>query len=416
MNQFVFLLLMAAFFADTAYGAVLYTGIIGLTLPNIVMYLALILLISAAASRGQLTRIRVPGFSYLVIILTAVSLSLLYNRLLGTFRLDFIDKVRYAKGFVFEPIVLYTISFLLVRSRSQGLRFLAIFSIVIGILNLLTLVFAALHISLLTRNPLYSEAGRFVGFSGNPNKTSYVLCVFVGFQYYFMKYYPAKWLKMLFGFLILCGIGTIMLSGSRGGLVGIVLLWLMLLYIWRDYKLLLVLPAIFLPLFIIVMLATGNEAFHAALVRFAEVGSGDANAATAGRSEIWAELFDYYLSSGVGILIGSGFGVAQFFGIGARAHNMYLQMLVEFGALGLLFWLAALIGALRFITKYRTRDLATERFKQTIFSCMCVVMAAWMFTSLVGVMQLLGFVFGLATATLVYRPKQKQIVRKKFIG
>ncbi|MAF84696.1 MAG: hypothetical protein CL797_11435, partial [Chromatiales bacterium] len=354
MNQFVFLVLMAAFFADTLYQGKLYTGIVGLTIPNVAMYLTVIILISVAIVRGQLGKIRIPGMPFLVVILMAVTLSLIYTGLAGDLRINLIEKLRYAKSFVVEPILLYSISFLFVQNRSQGFRFLAIYCAVIGVLNMLTLAGAELNIALFSQESFYSSGGRFAGFSGNPNKTAYVLCVSMAFQYFFMKHYKSKFIKIIFGVLMLCSVGTMIISGSRGGVVGLFILWFMLLYIWRDYKLLLALPVILLPAFISLMLVAGNEAILAALNRFAEVGGGDVFAATAGRSEIWVALLEHYMSSGIGILIGSGFGVAEFFGIGARAHNMYLQMLVEFGAIGFIFWMFMLVKALRFVAKMRS--------------------------------------------------------------
>jgi hypothetical protein len=70
-----------------------------------------------------------------------------------------------------------------------------------------------------------------------------------------------------------------------------------------------------------------------------------------------------------------------------------------------------LVKALRFVAKMRSTDEVMERFRQTILTSMCVVMAAWVFSSMAGVLQLLGLLFGLSVATLMCKQKSARAIK-----
>lgn len=384
-------------------------GVTGLSLQNIVMYLAAIVLVSIAASRGSLGRVHIPGFWYLVVIAIVVTMSVVLVGQYGAVKVDFLTNAKSAKNFVVDPFLLYMMSFLLVQNERQGMKFLSIFVMVLGLINLISLAMAALNISVATGSELYEGDSRFAGFTGNANKTAYLLCAVFPIQYFFARFARTKAVRWGCIILMLGAVVTVLLSGSRGGLLGLGVVAFLTARLWGDYKRLVIIPAIVLPIAMAVMIAAENDYVIRAWERIALLGSEDLTIATSSRADIWAALLDAYVSSARSVLIGNGYGVTPYIGFGARSHNFYLMILVEFGAIGFALWLMSIFRAVWYVKWIKVGDQKTEKLKKSILICMYLILISWIFTTLVGVQELLGMLFGLSIAVLISKPKRQSV-------
>lgn len=410
MISAIFFLLMAAFVQDLVY-PIGNTGLVGLTIQNIVLYCAAAILVAVSASTGRLRSIRIPGVMFLLMIALFVSVSVVYVSYAGAIPVSLLENARIAKTLIFEPILLYLISFLLVRNPRQGLKYLAIFVAIIGLINILTLMTSVFGLNPLNVGAHYLDKGRFAGLAGNPNKTAYVLCIVFAFIYFFMKKTTKRRVKIFYVILLAFIPITIVLTGSRGGVLGLLVVMIFLAKIWRDQKLLVYIPSIIGPIVFLLLWMTENEYLIQAVDRFFLLGADDLSTVTSSRTEIWSALFEIYLSGVISMFVGVGFGVVQFIGFGARAHSMYIQVLVEFGAIGLMVWLVGMWRSRRFVIRQRSADPSMEYLRRTILVCLYVVAIAWLFTSLIGVLGIIGMIFGLATATLILQVNRNQAVR-----
>ncbi len=411
MANTIFFLLMAAFVQDLVY-PIANTGFVGLTIQNVVLYCAAVVLIAAAASSGRLGAIRFPGLTYLLLIFLGVVVSLVYVSYSGAVPFTWLENARTAKTLIFEPILLYSVSFLLIRNEEQGLRYLSIFLVILALVNVFSLVISVFNINLPNMNAHYFDKGRFAGFAGNPNKTAYVLCIAFAYLYFFMKQTRKRRLRVFYVALLASIPLTILLTGSRGGLLGLIIVAVLLARLWGDYKSLVILPAVVVPIVIVLLVAMENDYMLHALDRFMLFGAADATTVSSSRTDIWLALLDVWSSSFTSIVIGIGYGVSQFVGFGARAHNMYLQMLVEFGVVGLLIWLAGIWGARRFLIRYRAAGVRRGLLRRTTLACLYVLMVAWVFTSLINVLGIIALIFGLVTAALIQKPATRRATRR----
>ena len=144
--------------------------------------------------------------------------------------------------------------------------------------------------------------------------------------------------------------------------------------------------------------------------------SADLSTATSSRIAIWSNLFDVYSSNVRSILIGNGYGVWAFVGMGARAHNLYIMVLVEFGAIGLILWLVSLGRAVRYVKGLKLRDEKQVMLKGSVLISMYLLLVTWVFTTLIGVGELIGFLMGLSLAVLTVNPKRKRTLSHQTIS
>ncbi|MCP4926371.1 MAG: O-antigen ligase family protein [Gammaproteobacteria bacterium] len=415
MIETIFFVLMATFIQGQIF-PLDNLGITGISPQNITIYLSVILLVSIVASRGQLGRIHVRGISYLVVIFIVVVISVAFLDIYGRAPIDLIDNARSVKNFVFEPFLLYALSFVFVQNRRLGMRYLAIFAAVVGTINIVWLTLASLNINPTVVSDYYESQGRFAGFTGNSNQTAYFLCAFFPIQYFFAKNSKKKINKYFYYFAILSTVLTVLLSGSRGGLIGLIIVAILTARLWGDYKRLVFMPAIVMPIIVSLLFALENDYIVKMLQRMVLLGSGDSTVATSSRIDIWLALLDVYTSNVRSMLIGNGYGISEYIGFGARAHNLYIMILVEFGAIGLILWLVLLRKVVRFIKRLKVYDEKQMMLKKSILITLYLLLVTWIFTTLTAVVGLIGLLFGLTVAVLVSEPNREKEVKLQPAG
>jgi len=393
-------MLLGAFVIDTLF-PVRLTSFIGLTVTNVALFLGALVLVVTDVASGTLARKNMIGVMPAAIILLAVVLGLMYARLTGIVDEPLIDHIRSAKSFVMEPVLLYGMAFLLVTTREQGERYLLLLVVVLGALNLVSVVAAQFGLEIYRVADSYvtedAEARRLAGFTGNPNKTAYLTCILVAFQYYFYKFHRSPVVKIVMATLMVGGLIVVLLTGSRGGLLVLVVVVMALAYRLRDMRVIYA-TAVMVPLLIVVLLATGSTLLENAFNRITMLSSGGVAQFTSGRDQIWSMLLSDYSASALGMLFGNGYGAASYMGMKAEPHNIYLKVLVEFGIVGLTFFLYFIFLMFRRIATLKL-DVGVT-LKSSVLAAGSVVVVAWFFTTLVGVLDLIWFTLGIAIATL----------------
>lgn len=362
---------------------------------------------------GRLSRKKFTGVGFAIVIAIAVFLSLLYAQYYGVYDGTFLDNFRKAKSFVFEPVLLYGLAFLLIDTREQGERYLLYFVIALGMLNFVSAVAVQYGFEVYRAYGIYDSEDegkkRLAGFTGNPNKTAYLTCILIAFQYYFYKFHKSKIIKYLMAALMVGGLIVVLLTGSRGGLLMLAVVIIGLAYKLRDMKVIYA-AVISIPLLVVVLLSTDSALLNNAIDRMATLTSSDSSEVTSGRNIIWSSLLSDFTNSFLGMLFGNGFGTAKYMGIRAEPHNIYLMVLVEFGIVGVSCFAYFIVAMFRRVSKFKSNG--RDSLQASVLSSGYVVTFAWIFTTLIGALDLIWFTIGIAMATL-YSENHKVETRKK---
>ena len=258
------------------------------------------------------------------------------------------------------------------------------------------------------------SAKRLTGFTGNPNKTAYLICVLAIFQYYFYKFHKSRLVRYSLAIIMVGELVVVLLSGSRGGLLVLMVVIIYLSYRLRDMKMVYA-AVLLIPLLVGVLLISESSLISNAINRMESLGSHNTSMVMGSRNVIWSALLSDYQASSLGIkLFGNGFGSSQYMGVRGDPHNMYLMVLVEFGIVGLGFFFFFIFSVFRRVSRARLhRDDVLRVF---VLASGYVVVFAWIFTTLIGVLDLIWFTIGVAMATLFIRRKEMPVKQQPVPG
>lgn len=170
--------------------------------------------------------------------------------------------------------------------------------------------------------------------SGNVNTVAMYLCYFITVIYYLIVYKSRKKLTGLF--IIACGV--LLLTGSKKGVVGIVLIVSLMSiykYKFRAWKYILIVLSIVVAYYLI----RNNQLFYQAIGRridnfLLDLVSSNNNNSTGKRITMYELGFQYFLQSPIW---GNGYGYfAANSPFGVYSHSNYVEILVSFGILGVI--------------------------------------------------------------------------------
>ena len=403
MKVILFFALMSAFIVDTLFS--IRIGVIaGLTLTNVVIVVVGFVLFVSEVPRGRISGKNLFGIKYAIIITFATLLSLIYAKFNGVYEGVTLDNFRQAKAFVFMPAILYSLPFLIIDTREQGERYLLLLVVVFGLLNIASIVAAQFGIEINTAVDAYvreeESRKRFIGITGNPNKTAYLTCILIAFQYYFYRFHKARYIRYLMAVFMVGGLVVVLLSGSRGGLVVLLIVIMGLAYRLRDMKVIYA-AALAIPIVVAVLVSSESTLLDNALGRVEKLASDEASEVTSGRNVIWSEVLSDLSDSPASMMFGNGFGTAKYMGIRAEPHNVYLMVLAEFGIIGLGFFLYYIFSMIRYVLRIRFDE--DGALWASVVASGYVVVFAWIFTTLVGALDLIWLTIGISMATLLSR-------------
>ncbi len=188
------------------------------------------------------------------------------------------------------------------------------------------------------------RAGVGSGMLGDPNDTAAYLLMLFPLSYYLFFLDPKKWLKAVYASAMALSLMAVVLTGSRGGFLGFVfLLFILWLQSRRKVLGLFVGLAVFSALWF-----TAPSAYRERITGITRYQEDESAMARVYLRLAAIQMFKHNPLVGVGIGNFSDFQ-SQYGGtVGSRtAHNMYLLVLGELGALGFLVFMAILFRGLR---------------------------------------------------------------------
>lgn len=189
---------------------------------------------------------------------------------------------------------------------------------------------------------LIAEAGLYRGsINLNPNYAAFFVMISVALIFTILTHYKTvisqKMKVLLFASAVL---NVITMSAFASRTSFMMLAFLIFVYLLFNHKQIKTVLLTFIGVLILSMILNQYGVFDSVLLRFA-----DDNASTAGgRIPIQMELLKSVYNGDVGrFLFGNGYLTADNFGLGRQAHNSYVSILIGFGLIGTLIYLAYLL-------------------------------------------------------------------------
>ncbi len=179
--------------------------------------------------------------------------------------------------------------------------------------------------------------GRIYGPIGEPNSYAAFILLFLP-AYFGLMFYPSWRVRAMNAVAVLTALATLLLTGSRGGIVGFVggtlFAWFLLgkLFKWKDYARLL--PTALAGMFIAIAVVSVK---YADLLesRVEATTQSDLGKASSGRLDIWTNSLEVMHERPASWIFGIGWNRFGTYSEGIAAHNTYLDHLFNLGTVGL---------------------------------------------------------------------------------
>lgn len=187
---------------------------------------------------------------------------------------------------------------------------------------------------------------RYVGLGGNANGVANMIALAIPMAWYLGSFWSKGLLRWLNYLYIPVTLFAVILTGSRGGflvaLVGLLMIPLTFKYVRRSVRAAVVVLAVAAAVVVIPMIPTEN------FERIAETSSEISDGNVSNRSQIWRAglvIYEQHPFFGIGTLSFPR-EVETVLGYSIPMHNAFLLVLVEFGVIGFLLFVANFIVVL----------------------------------------------------------------------
>lgn len=398
MKYFLFIFLMTSFALSRTVFVNRFGGITGLNINNIAIYICFIALLISDFATGRFKEKYIFGLKIIIVATVFLFFSMVYTKINKHPSESYFFTLQLIKRMYVDPFLLYIMAFFLIDSKTDSSRFLIIILVTFSLLNIVSLILMKMGVSFfLVQEYSKTISDRYTGFLGNPNKTSYFLCSLLPFFFYYIINKHGLILKALFSILIVFNVFTIAISGSRGGLVALIMIMFFILILKKKYVLLLIFSVIS---FLSIIYIVSHNVSITALERIQPLLNGDIQQGTSGRLEIWSALMDVYKSDIITVLLGLGVGGSELVGLKADPHNFYLQVLSEFGIIGFLFFAIAFMWVASNIWIHQRRK--SDDYGIYLLASMGAICIGWLFSSLDGIMNFVFLTIGVGVTQLLY--------------
>jgi len=267
----------------------------------------------------------------------------------------------------FVALILYFISFQLIRNRDQVRNLIKVW-FVLGLINML-LAFSFPHglrskwyVGATSEGPEPAEGiiKRYEGLSSHPNTCGMLagIPIALGFGLFFSCRSPKK--KLFYILSIIAMLGVLILSFSKGWIIGVFIGALVLFFKMKKRKAVWV--TVLCTLFVGSVLMFSQDVRMTLLQRFfrtpevSEVSYQKFGEVVGVRTQLWRVGLRFFSES---YLIGIGLGgfaprVGEVLSTraGQQVHSLFLNVLFELGAVGMLLFMWAVIALIREIVTY----------------------------------------------------------------
>jgi len=330
------LFLLVQFVCDAA--GIKLSAAPGLSVSNGIVYLAgLTLMLRFAVQRDFKLQASSMLVSFGVLILYAIVSLIVTASLIEYNGYKVLTAVYVLKGRLLDFAVYFAIFFWGVNSKEEALGVLKVLLLIVGVANLATCLnaFGVIHVAAMD-DP--HDMGRTGGLMGEPNQQGAFAVTFLPALVVIAK--STRGLQHLFwvGVALMSSAG-LLVTGSRGALVGIVFSGLIAAYLYRDRLSLtriagwiLATVAVLTVSLALVSVKYGDMLYER-LVEQSTLSNG--SELSSGRTDLWASILTPMFNHPLGMITGFGWNSMPLFGIEAVSHNEYLDVWFNLGFVGL---------------------------------------------------------------------------------
>jgi hypothetical protein len=306
----------------------------GLSAKNLVIYmLATFLALRMVIARTSIVAAGQMQAAFLVQIAYAIFTWLIAGLVIKYQGYDFIDSGIKLKGILIDYYIFFLVFLFGVQSVEDGVKVIKWMLIGAMFANLATILDAGGLIDLGYKERL---DGRTQGAIGESNQyAAYIILFMPGLV---AAAVGARGFMRLFwvGGVLSCVV-ALMMTASRGGFVGLIIAIAVGAYLYRhlvSYSRVAGWVFGFLALFVILASFSKYGGLLTERV-FGQTGNIDANEASSGRTEIWANLFATMIEAPVTFITGYGWDVYWSFPFRFSPHNHYFALWFNLGLVGL---------------------------------------------------------------------------------
>ena len=301
----------------------------------------------------QKNSINVP----IIALLTYCFCSILYTNMIHPELYDSLLSALFNFKSYIEPFVIGIITFSMVHDKKTAKTILTGLILLFLIFNFLTII-SSLGIVNIERIAYNERLGRSRGAFSEANQYAAYIALFIPFCINFFWYNKNRFLKIVLGFAILSGLFSILLTGSRGGLLSLLTGAVVLLFLnSKSFSPALILRGLGLIFIVAVLMGSTYfllpESSRTGIVSniVERAGEGDINKYSSGRIDAWVIGLKKFIENP---LTGTGFQTFTDF-CKINSHNDYILYLTTLGAPGFLLFLFIYFRIFKSIWIYRRK-------------------------------------------------------------
>lgn len=357
----------------------------GLSIKNAVLYVFLIVIaIQATISSTELkiSFVALHAVFLLLIVFSGASWAISalgYEKIDYPIRASFIVwKTAWLDRYLFMLVYLYALN-----SRDQVFQVARALILVVLVSSVMTLI-DFLNFPDLGIFEVDKLEGRVQGPAGQMNQYGGFLAFWtpVSFGLYFSSH---RLTRFFVGTAVLISVLLLILTGSRGAMMGAVAGSVMAVVILRHH-----LPARYLTRGALTALLVMTAILVVAFTQFSEVldsriertTAGDVRTVSAGRIDIWSEALSKMADNPESFVFGKGWNSIRLH-MDKSSHNMYLGILFELGAIGVGLYVALLYLLLKiFRSGLRSAEGPTRTYLIAVIFALCAVIVSTAFSEL----------------------------------
>lgn len=323
----------------------------GLSLKNLFVYLAFgLLLLQFAIFRRPKIRLGWLHGAFLVIVLYAIASVVMNIAVLETANYRLMPQIISFKTQLLDWFIVFVLFLNLARSEEDVRQVLSVLlgMVAVGCFFTITNVWGLTSIGpMLVGNDDDVEGGRIFGYFGHANETGTMLVTMIPAYIAMAENARGRTRTAWIAALIAVAVMLVM-TGSRGAMVGLALGGGMAVYAWRRHfdrrrlrQWITLTTLVMLPL----MLVVAWPSIQTLIERVVHQTSGHLGDASSGRTELWGDALEVMMQSPWTFITGFGWGGWDNQNFRYVAHNSYLSFWFDLGLPGLIGFIMLLAGA-----------------------------------------------------------------------
>jgi O-antigen ligase len=323
----------------------------GLSLKNLFMYLAFgLLLMQYAVSRRPKIKLAWLQGAFLVMVLYAAATVVINIAVLEIPHYSLMPQVITFKTQLFDRFVVFILFLNLVSSEEDVRQVLSVLLgvVAVGCLFTITNTWGLTSIGpMRIGNDDDVEGGRIFGYFGHANETGTMLATLIP-AYIAMAENARAGTRMAWIAGLIAVAVMLVMTGSRGAMVGLVVGGGMAVYAWRrhfDRRRLRQWIALSTLVVIPMLLVIAWPSIQRMIERFTHQTSGHLGDASSGRTDLWGDALQVMMENPWTFITGFGWGGWDNQNFRYVAHNSYLSFWFDLGLPGLIGFILVLGGA-----------------------------------------------------------------------